>query len=349
MPDPTRAQRIEGSLYGLAYGDAWGYPQEFRSWSAIVNDQIPLPERAVISDDTQMSLYVIAAALADLKQGDQSEIRAYGNGEVASADEFRVKVAEHLMVWLTDPDNNRAPGTTCVTSLRKLGRQGMVLTGLEGTNNGSKGNGANIRAPWLGLLDLPLPLVAALGAIQSSVTHNHPLALSSAAITAVLVRGLMAGQVEPGGLYAYARAQISSLRLSPLTALLPSEYDRGLVELDAFLEDHLGAYAQFIQTGDESQDICAYFGEGWVAEEALLGALALADRYTVVAPLQALHRAANSGGDSDSIAAITGALVGAGAGSAAFPADWQLRLEPRYRRDLAETLTLLDDSNLTAA
>jgi ADP-ribosylglycohydrolase len=348
MSEPTRAQRIEGSLYGLAYGDAWGYPQEFKSWREIVNKQIPLPDRAVISDDTQMSLYVIAAALADLKQGQDSEILTYGQGEVASADEFRVKVAEHLLVWLNDPDNNRAPGTTCVTSLRRLHR-GLILTGLEGTNNNSKGNGANIRAPWLGLLGLQPALTGAIATIQSSVTHNHPLALSSAALTAVVVRAIMSEDAGPGGLYDYTLAEIERLRLSPLTALLPYEYDRGLEELATFLKGSHSAYQEFLTTADEDQDICAYFGEGWVAEEALLNALAVADRYTLTDPLLGLQRAANSGGDSDSIAAIAGAFIGAGAGNDIFPADWRLRLEPRYRRDLAETLALLDDSNLNAA
>jgi ADP-ribosylglycohydrolase len=91
----------------------------------------------------------------------------------------------------------------------------------------------------------------------------------------------------------------------------------------------------------KDQDPCVLAGGGWVAEEALVGAL-----HTLLCfpddPTNALRRAAFTDGDSDSIASITGALAGAAYGLSAFPSHWLGNLE--YRRPL-ENLAI----KLTAA
>src|SRR5699024_11335714 len=60
----TTSDRWRGVLYGLAYGDAWGWPVEFTSHSEIVRlhglKGPDFPTDAVVTDDTQMTL-----ALAD--------------------------------------------------------------------------------------------------------------------------------------------------------------------------------------------------------------------------------------------------------------------------------------------
>lgn len=83
----------------------------------------------------------------------------------------------------------------------------------------------------------------------------------------------------------------------------------------------------------KSLDPCRVAGGGWVAEEALAGAL-----HTLLTfpddPTNALRRAAFTSGDSDSIASITGALAGAAYGRRAFPAHWVGNLEYRNELDL---------------
>ena len=63
-----------------------------------------------------------------------------------------------------------------------------------------------------------------------------------------------------------------------------------------------------------------------MAEEALATALLCAVRHADD-PVAALARGATTAGDSDSIAALAGAFVGAADGMTAWPADWANRIE----------------------
>jgi len=57
-------------------------------------------------------------------------------------------------------------------------------------------------------------------------------------------------------------------------------------------------------------------------------------------PVGGLARAASTSGDSDSIACLTGAFLGARYGMSAWPADWQHRIE--YADQLATLATAWD-------
>ena len=79
-------------------------------------------------------------------------------------------------------------------------------------------------------------------------------------------------------------------------------------------------------------------GGGWIAEEAVAMALYCAlkhpDSYTAAVILSA-----NIDGDSDTVACITGGILGARLGLAAIPQDWIARLENRdYLGGLADRL-----------
>src|SRR5207253_10571348 len=84
---------------------------------------------------------------------------------------------------------------------------------------------------------------------------------------------------------------------------------------------------------DRYQDPCLRTGEGWVAEEALATALHCALLFPDD-PVGALRRAAVTSGDSDSIACLTGAFVGAAHAMAGWPAGWRERIE--YRDQLEQ-------------
>ena len=62
-----RESRIRGMVYGLALGDALGYPVEFENAPAVTG----ISGTLIISDDTQMSLHNVAAL--------QKIVRAYGH------------------------------------------------------------------------------------------------------------------------------------------------------------------------------------------------------------------------------------------------------------------------------
>ncbi len=77
---------------------------------------------------------------------------------------------------------------------------------------------------------------------------------------------------------------------------------------------------------DRDADPCDATGPGWVAEEALATGLLCAIMYADD-PLAGLSRAATTAGDSDSIACLAGAFLGAAHGLAAWPAEWAERIE----------------------
>ena len=74
----TTLERIRGCMVGGAVGDALGYAVEFKSWSQIRKQYGPggireheLGRRglALISDDTQMSLFTAAGILLGMTRG----------------------------------------------------------------------------------------------------------------------------------------------------------------------------------------------------------------------------------------------------------------------------------------
>jgi ADP-ribosylglycohydrolase len=68
---------------------------------------------------------------------------------------------------------------------------------------------------------------------------------------------------------------------------------------------------------------------GWRAQETLVAALVAVDMFPA-SPLNALRRAVTSDGDSDTVGAVAGALIGASGAPA--PPELFERLEPRYQR-----------------
>lgn len=101
-----------GIIFGLAIGDALGYPTEFLplpeikeryGTSGIAN----LPNPALFTDDTQMSV-AITEALVKTGEQDVEVIMA------AIRDEF--------IEWRHSPENNRAPGNACLAGVSNMER-----------------------------------------------------------------------------------------------------------------------------------------------------------------------------------------------------------------------------------
>jgi ADP-ribosylglycohydrolase len=81
-----------------------------------------------------------------------------------------------------------------------------------------------------------------------------------------------------------------------------------------------------LRATDRDTDPCRQTGAGWIAEEALATALLCALLYPDD-PVSGLARAATTSGDSDSIACLAGAMLGAALGMDCWPADWADRIE----------------------
>lgn len=328
---------IEGSVYGLAFGDAYGWPNEFRSFQQISYSFSDFPSPAIITDDTQMSLYALQGAVQLFHEDElgSSLIKRYTANPEQYEAEIRKVFAEKFLDWLNDPRNDRAPGINCLATLRKLEGTQVKNTWMEGTSNESKGCGANMRNPWFGLLPATEDIIVDLSILQSSVTHNHPLALSSAVLTALAVKTLKDGK-ETSSLFDFLVTKTEELIRK---GHKNKTYMEGLQELLLFFNSSRLEYTEFMTSGDD-EDICAFLGEGKVAEEALLLAAAAYDMYDEDVS-NGLRRLANSGGDSDSIAAIGGAFFGAAYGIESFPREWKQELEVGYSVELQEAVNII--------
>lgn len=327
---------IKGAVYGLAFGDAWGYVTEFYPYSQLSHTRPLIPSPLVISDDTQMSLYVVDAItgltlnnvfLPTPPPGLLNDEQVQNTVRKAFADEF--------VHFYNDPDNNRAPGTTCMTALSEYVQRTETMTpdkvtGLEGGHNNSKGCGANMRAPWLGLLPYKRDRIAVLAVLQAQTTHGHPTGQVAAAVTALLVHSLAHKKIVLSETLAHSFEILKELKSQVVSnvwigaAAGFQEVEAGLRNIEAKIEEYRANY--------ETTDINSYVGEGWVAEEALFNAILA----VTVFPnnfKKAISELVYSNGDSDSIAAIGGAFWGAANGYEALYYDVANNLEPRYQQE----------------
>lgn len=333
-----RLDRVRGTLFGLAYGDALAAGAEFLTVAEILerwppNNPTDLPEEALITDDTQMATAVGEALVA-----------AFASGPTITG--IRAALAAKFSEWFHSSDNTRAPGLTCLSASARLS-QGFGW--LESTIVHSKGCGANMRVAPVGLVDLPdVALtedgarldVSTLAQVQAAMTHGHPTALAASDLTAVAVRFLAAGNA-PSDLLAYLRDHVAANRVVYHGVWLRKLWEKqhGADSGEQFIatgwaecERALDRVEAVLADPRPDEDPCNATGSGWVAEELLATALHVFLLFPND-PLRALNRAAVSRGDSDSIAAIVGAFAGAHLGFSAWPRAWYDRIEGRDRLD----------------
>ena len=330
-------EKIAGCLFGMALGDAFGAETEFLSVNAILRKFPPsgpleLPGNpARVTDDTQMAIAVGKALL--------QAPRPYQPQTLGRA------LTRTFSDWYVDPENNRAPGGTCLRSVKNLmaGQRWQ-----EATDISSKGCGANMRVQPVGLIPVGPDTRAAMAQFQSALTHGHPTALAASDLTAWVFADLLnSGDINtlPGRLRTYAESQRQVYHrewlggLHARATMFPTAQDyieHGWNECLKMLDrvDHA------LLAMDRDTDPCLLIGEGWVAEEAFATALYCFLLYPNDS-VAVMQRAAVTSGDSDSIACIAGAFVATHVGLSALPQDWVVRIE--YHDQLNEIATAISE------
>jgi ADP-ribosylglycohydrolase len=322
-------------LYGLAYGDALGKPTEFMSMSEILaaygpSGPISLEgDPALVTDDTQMAL-AVAWALCEAPSLTPAAVEPL--------------LRQRFLAWASSPDNNRAPGRTCMRACQLLadGRRWQ-----EASVMGSKGCGANMRVTPVGLLlGIDVDTLAGLAQLQAGFTHGHPTGLAAAELTAYAVLALLDGATLaelPARLRARAYDQRTVYRGDWLGDLWTHWSYPSAEEYIAQGWDECVGVLDRLEAGllrpDRTADPCLYTGAGSIAEEALATALLCAILFADE-PVAGLGRAAATSGDSDSIACLAGAFLGAAHGASAWPEEWSTQIEYADQlRSLSHSLT----------
>ncbi len=325
--------RIRGCLVGGAAGDALGYPVEFMSKKEIHSrfgyDGIvyyvpdPATGKALISDDTQMTLFTANGILLRETRG---ELRGIG------ADLYRYlvysyrdwlwtqvfpygKKPKNSSSWLLDiPQlySQRAPGMTCLTALADRNPNESPDSFIRNPINRSRGCGAVMRVSPIGLVQRYLNDPAYEAAESAAITHGHPLGYISAAVLVQMIHNIV---FETMGL-----KEALSCAIESTEKLFRDEAEFN--NLRTILEKAVRLAAN---NEPDSVNIKA-IGQGWVAEEAFSISVYCAIRHENNFS-KAIIAAVNHDGDSDSTGAITGNILGAYLGIEAIEGKWKKDLE----------------------
>ena len=339
-----KLDKIRGSLFGGAVGDALGYAVEFMPVNKIYEryGEKGITEyeidkatgKALISDDTQMTLFTANGILVG-----ETRLCMRGIGGVPSTyvpqsyqDWLKTQELSYDTVqdtrkadfredcsWLLDvPElySRRAPGNTCLSALKIAKIKGNDGDYLKRPRNNSKGCGGIMRVAPLGIHydRVPIESLDEEGAILSAITHGHPLGyLPSAVLTHILNR------------IVYPKEQLTLKEIvleAKETVCRLFQNTSNLDELCEFIDRAIC----LAENEDTDQDNIPKLGEGWVAEETLAIAIYCALRYEhdfsggIIA-------AVNHNGDSDSTGAVTGNILGAINGYDTIEEKWKANLE----------------------
>ena len=334
---------IRGCIFGGAVGDALGYPVEFLREEEIfaiygpkgitayaVN---PRKGNALISDDTQMTLFTANGLLVGDTRGEMRGIQGEPRTYVVKAyqDWFKTQVSTMEEVnrhkryttgggfsWLLDVPElyaRRAPGNTCLSALEE-GKEYRDY--VQAKRNNSKGCGGIMRVAPLAV-DYQLSNIEVLdleGAQLAAITHGHSLGYMPAAVLVHVINRIvfpLEGRAMPlKEIVLEARDTTAKLfAQDPYLGILLDLIDRAV---------------RFSENDRPDLENIHQLGEGWVAEETLAISLYCALRYQRDFSA-GIIAAVNHKGDSDSTGAVTGNILGALLGYQAIDERWKHGLE----------------------
>ena len=300
--DKERKNKICGSLIGGAIGDALGYKLEFKR--GIKEKEYIKYENdfGVISDDTQMTLFTANGLIWR-----ETRIAMKGIALLPSD-----AVYESYLDWLDTQNNTnnhelkiswikdikelnvpRAPGNTCISALSS-GKKGTI----ENPINNSKGCGGIMRVAPLGLYMNNPENAGRFAAEISAITHGHPLANIPSYVFATMIYFILNENTSVEEALNKSMAQYKEKF---------NVYDK---KNNKYFDELVNKAIKLSKENISDIEAIYQLGEGWVAEEAFVIALYSCLKYENNFE-DAIICAVNHDGDSDSIGAIAGNIMGA--------------------------------------
>jgi ADP-ribosylglycohydrolase len=327
--------RAVGALYGLAIGDALGMPTQslpraliVERYGELIDGFRPAP------DDQPLAAGMPAGAITD----DTEQAVLLGRLVVESGGKVDGReLAQRLLVW---EDGMRARGSLDLLGPSTKRAIDELLQGKDIDETGRYGttNGAAMRITPVGIAtssaDLDLLIERVIAA--SAATHNTGLALSAAAAVAAAVSAGIDGATIPEAtslaIEAATRASTSGHWVAGADIATRIKWATSLVagiEPATSLAAGAESATSLIDTasgntpprpGAVSALLYDLVGTSLASQESVPAAFAVLAAYPDD-PWLAVRLAASVGGDTDTIAAIAGAIAGACHGLDGFPAD----------------------------
>lgn len=355
MTSNALKNKLRGSLTGGAIGDALGYPVEFMSCNNILKkygqqgvrkfQDFDHNGKAVISDDTQMTLFTACGLLFGVTRfcthgilgAGLKDFVTYAYQDWLQTQNGVEDYNAYHYCWIRDiVELNvcRAPGNTCMSALISLQQHQPVV-------NNSKGCGGIMRVAPVGLMaaadeqvmikdwdgnEVPrrkwsTSEIVRLGGDCAEITHKHPLGYLPAAFMADLVYYIAnhEGAVSFNNLKQYIYSVYTDVK-QEYTSI---KEQTALGELWTLVKKAINMAADNT-VPDESA--IRNLGEGWTGDEALAIAIYCTLKH-IDSFEDAVATAVNHDGDSDSTGAICGNLMGAIIGYGGLPSYFLRKLE----------------------
>jgi poly(ADP-ribose) glycohydrolase ARH3 len=296
MTAPDLQDRFRGALLGTTVGDALGAP--FEGWPHVSSGPLEIVGRSDEplrwTDDTHMTIATTESLIAC--------------GGFNGADMARRFVDAHA----EEPWRGYGAGPPQVFAAIRAGAAWDEPARQLFGGSGSYGNGGAMRAAPAGLLRYrDIHAAANVARRCAGITHTHELGLQGAALQAAAVAWLVSTVPTP-------EWDGQKRLLDELHVVAPAEE----------FQKQLGRVA--IAADAAPDHAAAHLGNGIAAVEAVPAALWAFLRHPL-SLTDAVRAAIMMGGDTDTIAAMTGALSGAFLGADAIPEQWLARLEAAER------------------
>ncbi|WEV42777.1 ADP-ribosylglycohydrolase family protein [Bifidobacterium sp. ESL0682] len=280
---------------------------------AIANQPIaPSMAAGSVTDDTEQALLV-------------AELIAEGKGHIDPQ-----RLATSLLDW--EDDMKRRGSLDLLGPSTKLALE-QVRNGADITQTGRTGttNGAAMRVTPVGIAhDASRPSFADYVYESCRVTHNTVPGFQSALLVAAAVSFGIAGEGVRDALGDAVRLAAGTPCQKAAWSPKASVVSRVNLALDFARE-----------TGDDddrfADTLRDEFGTSVESNESVATVFALAYRYADE-PLKALLTAANIGGDTDTMGAIAGAMLGAALGADAFPQELTAQVAAVSHLDLSKSV-----------
>jgi len=309
--------RARGALYGLAIGDALGMPTQMlsraeivRRWGPLLPGFEPAPPghpiaggmpAGAVTDDTEQAVLLARLLVKGYGTIDPHEL-------AAALTEWERAMAERGSLDLLGPSTKRAVAA--------------ILAGVPPEEAGATGttNGAAMRIAPVGIAvpvalhdstpNLGLSTLVDRTVMASCVTHNTGVALAGAAAVAAAVSAGVSGATI---------AEATALGIQAASSAARRGHWVAGADVAARIEWATSLVASHAQA-EAAELIYTLVGTSLATQESVPAVFAVLAAVPAD-PWRACRMAASLGGDSDTIAAMTGAIAGACHGAGSFPPE----------------------------